>query len=230
MLRLASALVRLVTKDPNSTEETTPVNLTPKKPSLKSKQTWRSASVNADNRTTTFKCPFSATNALTVATKKEIEAYNSLEEVRAKTLSADRIYEGNEMIFDDKSNVFESNSERDINKMHRSSLGIKYENTIVTNDETISNSSDNNVNTGQDSVTSKPNSSIKTQKDRKNSLALDLHRRRGSVFSTRARINSISGDKLSTLRERFGTLDKVMHFFGRCFVKFFSNYGYICFY
>lgn len=227
MMRLASALVRLVTKDPNSTEETTPVNLTPKKPSLKSKQTWRSASVNADNRTTTFKCPFSATNALTVATKKEIDAYNSLEEVRSKTLSADRIHEGKEMApFDNRSNVFESNSEKNINKMHRSSLGIKFENNIVTNDETTSNYSGNNVDgTAQDAVKPKRNSSTKTQKDRKNSLALDLHRRRGSVFSTRTRINSISGDKLSTLRERFGTPDKVMHFFGRCFVKFFSNYG-----
>ncbi|CAH2229246.1 jg6753 [Pararge aegeria aegeria] len=58
-------------------------------------------------------------------------------------------------------------------------------------------------------------------------VALDIYKRRGSG-NVRPRLNSynMSTEKLNSLKEKFCSPDRVMHFFGRCFVKFFSNYGY----
>lgn len=229
MLRLACALARLVSKDPNSPTTSTPGSPSSRKQSFKSKP-WRSSSVHSDNQRPGFKCPFSATNALTQATKKEIDAYNSKEEIAGSNLSAERINEGVEFEIAKK-------------KGNRRSLGLKLEdrrndtNSInpMTSPEPESLESDSR---DSDTPTS-PLSNDSTKKPlkpilRKSSctVALDVYKRRGSGIVARSRFNSISlvsGEKLTLLRDKFGTPEKVMDFFGRCFVKFFSNYGYVCF-
>ncbi|KAM3959755.1 soluble guanylate cyclase 89Db [Aphomia sociella] len=229
MLRLASALARLVSKDPNSPATSTPGSPAPRKPSFKSKPTWRSASVHADNRTQNFKCPFTATNALTAVTKKEIDAYNSSEELsHGVSKSSDRINEGKELEIDCVKAF----------KHNRRSLAIKFEDHRETNEienenaetDDQPNSPDNSEPKSSESDCSKK-SSIKRPPSRKSSctVALDVYKRRGSGIPLRPRLNSltlVTGDKLNSMREKFATPEKVMHFFGRCFVKFFSNYGY----
>ncbi|CAG9579622.1 unnamed protein product [Danaus chrysippus] len=229
MLRLASALARFLTQDPNSPCVSTPSSPAPRKLSIKSKPTWRSSSVHGDNRSQAFKCPISATNALTAATKKEINAYTSSEEIRSPThigLSTDKINEDPEPSLPCPINV------RD-----RRSLGVHLERLrdIELNTEEIIPESDN-VEASENSDCTSPvpevsegrRSSLKPSL-RKTSCTIDLYRRRGSGTPIKQRLNSlncVSAEKLSVLKEKFSTSDKVMHFFGRCFVKFFSNYGY----
>lgn len=223
MLRLACALARLFSKDLNSPAPSRPASPAPRKQSLKSKPSWRSASVHADNRPQSFKCPFTATNALTAVTKKEIDSYNSSEEIRQTvTMSTDRINEGKE---------YEAGS-RDFN---RRSLGIKLEDHRVreTTEESIPEGiqvedSKESEPTSPESDSGKRNSILKPPRKTSCTGALDVYRRRGSIVPVRQRLNSVSfvsGDKLNVMREKFATPEKVMHFFGRCFVKFFSNYG-----
>lgn len=236
MLRLASALARIVNNDPNSPATSKPSSPAPKKLSFKSKPNWRSASVHTDNRTQ-FRCPFSATNVLTAVTKNEINAYNSSEEIALHALSVDSINEGVE---------FEIRKKVATNKdLNRRSLGFKLEDKKVevkkaeiskTCPESTCNSQDVNPKDSaptspcsSNSESTKVNSILKNN-IRKTSvnLALDVYKRRGSGAPMRPRFNSISlvcPDKLNTLKEKFSTPEKVMHFFGRCFVKFFSNYG-----
>ncbi|XP_049870956.1 soluble guanylate cyclase 89Db-like [Pectinophora gossypiella] len=245
MLRLASALARFITIDPNSPAPSQPSSPGPRKQSLKSKPSWRSNSVHTDGRAH-FRCPFTATNALTAATRKEIHAYTSSEEIStptpAQTLSAERINEGVELEITNK------NEYRDFN---RRSLGYKLEHhKTIDVCEPLSPSPSDNVEeekeekspkaeestptspTSSNSECSKVSSIAKSPISRKSSctLALDVYRRRGSGVPIRPRLNSltqiVSGDKLNAMKEKFGTPEKVMHFFGRCFVKFFSNYGY----
>lgn len=240
MLRLASALARFITKDPNSPSTSRPSSPAPRKPSIKSKPNWRSASVHADNRTQGYRCPFTATNALTAATKKEIDAYTSSEEIRS-SLSIDKITEGKEI---------EINS-KDFN---RRSHGIRLENTpkeivddaknpvtfketgeevkptiehVIPESVPVENPKDSEP-TSPDSEGSKR--SILKPAFRKTSCTgvLEVYKRRGSLVPSRPRMNSLShiyGDKLNSMKEKFGTPEKAMLFFGRCFVKFFSNYG-----
>lgn len=244
MLRLASALARLITKDPNSPEPSRSNSPAPRKQSLKSKPSWRSASVHTDNRTQSYKCPFTATNALKNVTKKEIDAYNSSEEIRSSVaastgkINESRIREEAEIV---------------AREFQRRSLGIKFENHKgkETVEEPIPETSQVEKSPQKDileeaapvekpvsasepaspeSDTLKINSILKPPAPRKSSCtgALDVYKRRGSMIPSRQRMNSIglvSGDKLIYMREKFGTPEKVMHFFGRCFVKFFSNYG-----
>lgn len=224
MLRLASALARLLSKDPNSPTTSRSESPVPRKPSIKSKPSWRSASVHADNRPQNFKCPFSATNALTAVTKREINSYNSTEEIRPSiTLSTDRINHGKEV---------DANYKRAFN---RRSLGIKLEENKEkeTLEEAILETT--NAEASPDSELACPESEgIRKSSLKKSSrkmsctVALDVYRRRGSNNLIRPRLNSlsiVSCDKLNYLKEKFSTPEKVMHFFGRCFVKFFSNYG-----
>ncbi|KAJ0177945.1 hypothetical protein K1T71_006818 [Dendrolimus kikuchii] len=225
MLRLACALARLLSNDPNSPSASRPESPALRKPSIKSKPNWRSASVHADNRPQNFKCPFTATNALTAVTKKEINAYNSTEEIRPSvTLSTDRINHGTEI---------DANYRRDFN---RRCLGIKLEEheSKDTLEEVIAETT--NVDTTTDSEQTSPESEGTRKSSMKKStrkmsctVALDVYKRRGSNNPTRPRLNSlslVSEDKLNCLKDKFSTPEKVMHFFGRCFVKFFSNYGY----
>lgn len=234
MPRLACALARLLTQDPLSPATSTPGSPAPRKLSFKSKPTWRSSSVHGDNRNQTFKCPFSATNALTAATKKEIHAYTSSEEIRSpshgSTLSTNNISESEEL-----SLVPASANIRD-----RRSLGVHLEHSICREEKNVSEESipestestgntENNEDAPSTSASPARRSSLKHAM-RKNSctVALDIHKRRGSSVSLRPRLNSLSlvnADKLNALKEKLGTSEKVMHFFGRCFVKFFSNYG-----
>lgn len=226
MLRLASALARLLTKEPNSPSTSKANSPAPRKRSLKSKPSWRSASVQTDNRTQNYKCPFTATNALTAVTKKEIDAYNSSEEIRTPVASStSRI---NEETIPCK-------------EFQRRNSGIKFESPIVKepvvkpileSDQTEDIPTTSEVSSAPISPDSEigKKGSIKKNTVRKTSctVALDVYKRRGSIISARQRLNSISlmnGDKLNMLREKFETPEKVMHFFGRCFVKFFSNYG-----
>lgn len=227
MLRLACALARLLNKDGNSPSTSTPSSPTPRKTSLKSKPTWRSASVHSDNRAQGFKCPFTANNALAAATKKEIAAYNSSEEIRApasRTISTERINEGEE---------FNLTS---IRNMHRRSLAVSVEHhAFKSSPEKIVEVDDDEDRGKSDDIPTSPQSdnvNMNTEKrpvTRKTSctVALDVYKRRPSGIS-RPRLNSLSlinAEKLNSMRERFGTPEKVMHFFGRCFVKFFTNYG-----
>ncbi|XP_026732145.1 soluble guanylate cyclase 89Da-like [Trichoplusia ni] len=250
MLRLASALARLISKDPNSPTPSTPGSpalqrTPPKRPSIKSKPSWRSASVHTDNRTQSYKCPFTATNALKNVTKQEIEAYNSSEEIRSPVAASTG-----------KINETRIREEAEIvaREFHRRSLGIKFESHKVKEEaeekapeepipETTPETPEN-VETSEATpvelpaseptspdVESPKRNSIRKATARKTSctVALDVYRRRGSSIPVRSRLNSlslVSGDKLNYLRDKFGTPEKVMHFFGRCFVKFFSNYGY----
>lgn len=222
MLRLASALARFITKDANSPVPSRPSSPGPRKLSLKSKPSWRTSSVHTDNRPQSFKCPFTDTNALKAATKKEIDAYTSSEEIA-------KISEGVEL---GACPLF--------NNHHRRSLAIKFEDERTAEDkqETGSNDEAEEISPKDSEPTSPCSSntehvrknSILKQKPRKNSgtVALDVYKRRGSGVSMRPRLNSVtlmSADKLNAMKEKFGTQDKVMHFFGRCFVKFFSNYG-----
>ncbi|XP_026333565.1 soluble guanylate cyclase 89Db-like [Hyposmocoma kahamanoa] len=237
MLRLASALTRIVTNDPNSPATSRPNSPCPKKLSFKIKPSWRSASVHTDNRIQ-LRCPFTATNALTAVTKNEINAYNSSEEIASHALSVDRINEGVE---------FQIRKKVAVNKdLNRRSLGFKLEdkkeeNKKVEIPKTCLESTCNNQDVSpKDSAPTSPCSSnsestkvnsILKNNTRKTSvnLAMDVYKRRGSGVATRPRFNSISlvsSDRLNTLKEKFSTPEKVMHFFGRCFVKFFSNYGY----
>lgn len=228
MLRIACALARLISKDPNSPTTSTPVSPAPRKQSLKSKPTWRSASVHADNRTQGFKCPFTATNALTAATKKEIDAYTSSEEIRhSESKSTDRINEGKEL---EISTICEQ-------IQNRRSLAIRFEDHRESKELLSSDESEEHKSPVSEPIMSSE-SANKINKEtipaikRKSSctVALDVYRRRGSGIPMRPRLNSIShinGDKLNAMKEKFGTPEKVMHFFGRCFVKFFSNYGYV---
>lgn len=247
MLRLASALARLITKDPNSPAPSRPSSPAPRKQSVKVKPSWRSASVHTDNRTQSYKCPFTATNALKNVTKKEIDAYNSSEEIRSSVAaSTGRI---NETRIREEAEIV-------AREFHRRSLGFKFENHKVkeTVEEPIPETShfddaeipaesqeagsacavekvvpaSEPVSPETDAI--KKNSILKPTAARKTSctVALDVYKRRGSIIPPRQRMNSlslVSEDKLNYMREKFGTPEKVMHFFGRCFVKFFSNYG-----
>lgn len=224
MLRLACALSRLITKDPNSPSPSKPGSPLPRKPSLKSKPSWRSASVRTDNRPQGYKCPFTATNALKCVTKKEIDAYNSSEEIR--TVVAASTGKLNESRIKEEAEVV-------AREFHRRSLGIKFENHKVkeTTEEPIPESTQVEIPlsepTSPEFDGGRRNSILKPRKT-SCTVALDVYKRRGSNNLTRPRLNSlslVSGDKLNYMREKFGTPEKVMHFFGRCFVKFFSNYG-----
>ncbi|CAG4970004.1 unnamed protein product [Parnassius apollo] len=230
MLRIACALARLVNLDPNSPTTSTPASPTPRKTSLKSKQSWRSLSVDADNRNQTFKCPFTANNALAAATKKEIASYNPAEEITVpikRPISTERINEGEELKVTNIKNIY------------RRSLAINLErNTFKEAPEKILEvDDDTDVKCTPESMPTSPKSDNfnmgpdKKQMARRTSctVALDVYRRRGSGLGSRPRLNSLNlihAEKLNSNRERFGTPEKVMHFFGRCFVKFFSNYGY----
>lgn len=240
MLRLAIALARFISQDPNSPTTSRPNSPAPRKSSLKSKPSWRSASVHADNRTQGFKCPFTATRALTEATKKEIDAYTSSEEIRSSP-STDRINEEKEIV-----------SGRDFSVLHRHSLAFGLEDHKTAEiDEVIPETERDGrieeakpeIQTVEDieevSLTSPKDPPTSPESERKRTtmkpirktsctVALDVYRRRGSLIPVRPRQNSLSviyGDKLSLMKEKFGTPEKAMHFFGRCFVKFFSNYG-----
>lgn len=231
MLRLACALARFITRDPNSPSTSQPGSPAPRKTSFKSKPSWRSASVHADNRTQGFKCPFTATNALTAATKKEIDAYTSSEEIRPSSLSTDCINEGKEI------EVFNGR------EFNRRSLAIHHEDHRTKEiDEAIPETAKEIEEAATVPVDS-PNDSEPTSPESENSkrtilkpairktsctVALDVYKRRGSIIPVRTRQNSLNiiyGDKLNTMKDKFGTPEKAMHFFGRCFVKFFSNYG-----
>ncbi|XP_048477612.1 soluble guanylate cyclase 89Db [Plutella xylostella] len=237
MLRLASALARLVTKDPNSPTASNAPSPLPKKRSLKSRPSWRSASVHTDTRSQVFKCPFSAANALTAATKREIDAYNSSEEIRAKTLSVDKINEEQE-----GDATVESGKELVL--YNRRSLALKLEDVTSPKMETtqgrasevttdvkspesaVSNETDDK---SKDSEASSSGAGKAVTSPRKSSCTtVEIYKRRNSGVPMRNRLNSITvaADKLKAMKEKFGTPEKVMHFFGRCFVKFFSNYGY----
>lgn len=233
MPRLACALARLLTKDPLSPTNSTPGSPAPRKLSLKSKPTWRSASAHGDNRSQAFKCPFTATNALTAATKKEIDAYTSSEEIRSGSRSA---------ISSEKINEPQkSGSVSCVNIRDRRSLGIHLEHSIYKEEKESSDEENTPEAKSSESVekveetlstsaasTSKPNLNSALRKT-SCTVALDIYRRRGSGVPVRSRLNSLNVvqlDRLNELKEKFGTPEKVMHFFGRCFVKFFSNYGY----
>ncbi|XP_013142189.1 PREDICTED: soluble guanylate cyclase 89Db-like [Papilio polytes] len=227
MLRLACTLARLFSKDPNSPTASTPGSPTPRKTSLKSKPTWRSASVHTDNRLQSYRCPFTANNALAAATKKEIAAYNSSEEIRMpikSTISTEKINEGEEF------------NTSNIRNLQRRSLAINLEHHVVKEaPEKIVEVDDDADSKCPIEVTPSPQSDVivtseKKQIVRKTSVtvALDVYRRRGSGVS-RPRLNSLNlmnTERLNSMREKFGTPEKVMDFFGRCFVKFFTNYGY----
>ncbi|CAG4964513.1 unnamed protein product [Colias eurytheme] len=235
MLRLACALARFLNKDPNSPTTSTPSSPAPRKVSLKSKPAWRSASVHTDNRNQSSKCPFSSTNALTAVTKKEIEAYNSSEEIRSPTHTAtpaEKICELEEL------NVTPTRlAIRD-----RRSLGVHLEKfrseptkeeplefeTDVVSEEVSDEVSKESEPTSPISESSKK-SSMKGPRKVSCTLAMDVYKRRGSAAPIKQRVNSlnlVNVDRLHELREKFSTPEKVMYFFGRCFVKFFSNYGY----
>lgn len=241
MPRLACALARLLTKDAHSPTCSIPGSPAPRKLSVKSKPAWRSSSVHGDSRTQQFKCPFTATNALTAVTKKEIDAYNSKEEIRSpshSTLSTNKNHKTDEM-----SIVPYQTAVRD-----RRSLGVHLEHTIYKEEQVKEESADETIPEADDVeeeketeknecpspvVSNKRRSSLKPTL-RKNSctLSLDVYKRRNSGVSVRPRLNSLSlvnAERLNELKEKFGTPDKVMHFFGRCFVKFFSNYGLVNF-
>ncbi|RVE54568.1 hypothetical protein evm_000689 [Chilo suppressalis] len=224
MLRLASALARFLNKDTTSPTASTPDSPAPRKTSLKSKPSWRSASVHNDGRAHYSKCHFTATHALLVATKKEIAAYNSTEEIRNRTKSIDKITYNKDAItrtgsVNRRSFAFALDScGKEVEKIPE---GVQVE--VTTNSPDVSQP------TSPDSECMR--SCMMRSPTRKTSctVALDIYRRRGSGMVERQRLNSlplISEDKLSILREKFSTPEKVMHFFGRCFVKFFSNYGY----
>ncbi|XP_047025647.1 soluble guanylate cyclase 89Db-like [Helicoverpa zea] len=236
MLRLASALARLISKDPNSPAPSIPSSPAPKKSSIKVKPGWRSASVHADNRSQSYRCPFTATNALKSVTKKEIDAYNSSEEIRSSVAASTG-----------KINEARITEEAEIvaREFHRRSLGIKFENHKVKEsiEEPIPETSNvedqppvvKEIETAASEPASpesdgaKKPSILKPARKTSCTVALDVYKRRGSLIPSRPRMNSlglVSVDKLNHLREKFGTPEKVMHFFGRCFVKFFSNYGY----
>lgn len=230
MLRLASELARLLAKEPNSPTVSTPGSPAPRKSSLKAKPNWRSASIHNDGRTQGFKCPFTATNALTAATKKEIYAYTSSEEIASKTLSAEKINETDELeICSTKSN-------------NRRSLAIKLEDPRSREKETPIQTPESNSQktspkeTPKEAEAASPcsanseskRSSIKKNLRKNSCTVVEVYKRRGSGAPVRPRLNSLNlvgEEKLNLLREKFSTPEKVMHFFGRCFVKFFSNYG-----
>lgn len=232
MLRLASALSHFITRDPNSPSTSRPVSPAPRKTSLKSKPTWRSASVHADNRTQGFKCPFTATNALTAVTKKEIDAYNSSEEIRTSDQGKEPEVNGRELCrrslcvtLEEKKGIGEPIQETAVETEEEES-STKAVAPIAANDSE-SLITPESAPTSPDSEGKK---AIPKPAVRKTSctLALDVYKRRGSIIPTRTRQNSLSviyGEKLNTMKEIFGTPEKVMNFFGRCFVKFFSNYG-----
>ncbi|CAK1541298.1 unnamed protein product [Leptosia nina] len=260
MLRLACALSRLVNQDPNSPTSSAPASPPPRKLSLKSKPAWRSASVHTDNRCQSFKCPFSATNALTAVTKKEIEAYNSAEEIKSptqSTISTEKICELEEL------NVTPTR----MNVRDRRSLGVhleKFKSDVEGESMTITDVTEaiasearptspislkstklkESVPTppilkkGSIPKETEPTSPLSdcskkpTLKPRKvSNTVLDVYKRRGSGTPGKQRVhtNSLSlmdTNRLFELREKFSTPEKIMHFFGRCFVKFFSNFGY----
>ncbi|KOB68666.1 Soluble guanylate cyclase 89Db, partial [Operophtera brumata] len=230
MLRLACALAKFITQDPNSPSTSQPGSPAPRKTSLKSKPSWRSASVHADNRIQGFKCPFTATNALSAATKKEIDAYTSSEKIRISSLSTDRINEGKEI---------EVCNGRDYN---RRSLAIRLEDhrtkeideVIPETAKEVKKAPNVPVESQNDSEPTSPESenskrSILKPAIRKTSctVALDLYKRRGSIVPARTRQNSLNiiyGDKLSTMKEKFGTPEKAMHFFGRSTGRYFCTF------
>lgn len=248
MLRLASALARFITKDPNSPTTSTPASPAPRKQSLKAKPSWRSASVHTDGRAAAYRCPFTATNALTAATKKEIDAYNSSEEIGTHR-STDRINEGKELqiaksfhrrslaiTLADRSGIgslpeIEQNHDTEKVLEEKAEENTAEEKPADSKEATKSpdESAGTSAATSPDSEGSKRNSFVKPSTRKVScTVALDVYKRRGSGVPVRQRLNSlslISEDKLTNMREKFGTPEKVMHFFGRCFVKFFSNYG-----
>ncbi|PZC78943.1 hypothetical protein B5X24_HaOG217033 [Helicoverpa armigera] len=177
----------------------------------------------------------SATNALKSVTKKEIDAYNSSEEIRSSVAASTG-----------KINEARITEEAEIvaREFHRRSLGIKFENHKVKEsiEEPIPETSNvedqppvvKEIETAASEPASpesdgaKKPSILKPARKTSCTVALDVYKRRGSLIPSRPRMNSlglVSVDKLNHLREKFGTPEKVMHFFGRCFVKFFSNYG-----
>lgn len=258
MPRIACALAQLITRDPNSPCTSRPVSPVPRKTSIKSKPSWRSSSVHTDNRIQTYKCPFTATRALTAKTKKEIDAYTSSEEMRSPTMSFHHFNEGEEL-----------EVASDVKDLNRRSLAIKYEDHRTRDSEDVINEAagekskvneekkvDNFEKNAEDSPMNiqrtrsasiskacpvKDTESTSPESDnakiteatynpgRKTSctLALDVYKRRGSILTPKPRKSSLTvhGDKLNALKEKFGTPEKAMHFFGRCFVKFFTNYG-----
>lgn len=220
MLRLASALARLITKDPNSPVASSPSSPIPKKRSLKSKQTWRSASVHNDGRGQGFKCPFTATNALTVATKKEIEAYTSSEELQSKALS--------DLALNEESTATQGVACRDMFLVKRASLDVKFEAPASISEIKSAEIAEKTTEIPAASQSLVKKNSL-TKPSRKTSCGGGVDRMRGSGTATNLRLDSITllGDpkNVAALKEKFGTPEKVMHFFGRCFVKFFSNYG-----
>ncbi|XP_045535325.1 soluble guanylate cyclase 89Db [Papilio machaon] len=228
MLRLACALARLFSKDPNSPTTSTPTSPTLRKTSLKSKPTWRSASVHTDNRLQSYRCPFTANNALAAVTKKEIASYNSSEEIRMPvkgTISTERINEGEEF------NI------TNIRNLQRRSLAINLEHHVAKEapEKIVEVDDDGDIKCPIEVTTSLQSDNVNVSPEKKQivrktsvTVALDVYKRRGSGVS-RPRLNSlnlINTERLSAMRERFGTPEKVMDFFGRCFVKFFTNYGY----
>ncbi|XP_072949959.1 soluble guanylate cyclase 89Db-like [Epargyreus clarus] len=236
MFRLASALTRFVTKDANSPTTSTPASPPPRKLSLKSKPAWRSASVHADTRIQNYKCPFTATNALTAVTKKEIEAYNSSEEIHPQnsSKSIDKINETEELdigacpmskaiaVRDRRSLLINLEGIRD-EEVPKPIQDVPEEGT--SKDETPKISEP--ISPTSDSI--RRNLAKTAMRKTSCTVAVDVYKRRGSGVSGRPRLNSlnlIQIEKLNTLKEKFGTPEKVMHFFGRCFVKFFTNYGY----
>lgn len=247
MLRLASALARFITKDPKSPTTSTPGSPAPRKQSFKTKPSWRSASVHTDGRANAYRCPFTATNALTAATKKEIDAYNSSEEIPHNIAkSSDRINDSKErhinginfkrrslaITLEDLSLRETESGEAEVSEIEKTCEKDKVvEVEVKTKSPDDSSPSTASGATSPDSECSKRSSMVKPS-IRKTSctVALDVYRRRGSGAPARQRLNSISlisEEKLSSMREKFGTPEKVMHFFGRCFVKFFSNYGLV---
>lgn len=233
MLRLASALARLVGEEPSCPAGPVapkPASPAPRKPSLKAKPSWRSASLHTDTRNSNFKCPFTATNALTAATQKEIDAYNSKEEIRINT---EKINE------EETKGDIKENTCRDIVKYNRRSLGFKLEdNKVFSNVASPSSEksqshdvSPEDTDKSEGSLPTSPVSdsgkkSAKAMRKSSCTVALDVYRRRGSGQPS-ARLNSLGLIRegiLPGMKEKFGTPEKVMHFFGRCFVKFFSKY------
>lgn len=258
MFRLAFALTRLLNMDPNSAIVSIPSSPVPRKPSIKSKPTWRSTSVHGDNR----KCLFAATNALTAATKKELVAYTSSEEIRSPTHRAisierykedeltatcprigdrrslgvhmerinDREMSSDDLIpeIDDVHTATEPKNAKEIENVKEPEKTKEPENLKKPKcvEETVYSEGPSTSSVSEALRRSSMKSAL-----RKTSCTADLELyqpRRASGAHARPRPNSLSAvspDRLIALREKFGTPDKVMHFFGRCFVKFFSNYG-----
>lgn len=241
MLRIAHALSNILNNNASSPTPSKPGSPLPKKPSFKSKNSWRSASVHADNKTQGFKCPFTATNALTAATKKEIESYNSSEEL-VINLSTDKINEEERELrghYGDRQASRRKSILIKLDSLKRASIDAGVTSSPLFNEGSLKTPDESRHSAEASSKAPEPEAetenvvrkkSVIVVPARKTSTTVDIYKRRGSNAPMRQRLNSIvaAGDKITLLKEKFGTPDKVMHFFGRCFVKFFTNYGYDC--